>query len=127
VSRSLNDLDSRFRPLAFELIARCTEARICVIIVDTLRTVEEQKDNIRRGVSWTQNSKHLPQPPEGKSLAIDIAPYHTYLLNGPDKLEWDRNDPVWKRIGEIGERLGLKWGVVRGGIQIDPGHFEMRL
>lgn len=105
-------------PLAMQLLARCVEAGIMVMIVDTKRTVDEQRANVAKGVSWTMNSKHLTGD------AIDICPYETYALHGPDKLQWDGADPVWTRIGEIGQRLGLKWGVIRQGVQVDPGHFE---
>ena len=110
MSRRLSDLSTRFRPLAVELIALCTEMQIPLMILDTLRTEAEQKENIRKGVSWTMNSKHLPQPPEMRSEAIDVAPYAMFQLKGPDKLQWDSNDPVWQRIGGIGESLGLVWG-----------------
>jgi len=43
-------------------------------VTDGVRTVEEQRKNIARGVSKTMNSKHLPQA-DGKSHAIDIVPY----------------------------------------------------
>lgn len=105
-------------PVAMQLLARCVEAGIMVMIVDTKRTPEEQAENINKGVSWTMRSKHLTGD------AIDICPYETYALAGPDKLQWNNQDPVWKRIGEIGQGLGLKWGVVKNGEQIDPGHFE---
>lgn len=118
MSRQLDDLSPRMLPLAMQLIARCVEAGIMVLIVDTKRTVEEQKANVAKGVSWTMHSKHLTGD------AIDICPYETYALHGPDKLQWNAADPVWKRIGEIGQRLGLKWGVVKNGMQVDPGHFE---
>lgn len=124
MSRALNDLDSRLQPLAFEHIARCIEARIPVMIIDTLRTLEEQKVNIANRVSWTLESKHLPQPPEGKSLAYDLCPYSIYQADGPDKLNWDERHPDWQTIGEIGVLLGLKWGVVMGGNRKDLGHFE---
>jgi hypothetical protein len=94
------------------------------MIVDTLRTVEEQEENIRKGVSWTMRSKHLPQPPENRALAYDLCPYLVWSAVGPDKLNWDQNNPDWMTIGKIGMLLGLKWGVVRGGIRIDLGHFE---
>lgn len=123
MSRALNDLDSRFRPKAFELLARCIEAGIPVMIVDTLRTPGEQEANLAKGVSATMNSKHLPQPPEGKSLAIDIVPYDTYALHGPDKVHWDTKSPVWLIMGQIGESLGLRWGG-RWKTPHDPGHFE---
>lgn len=100
-----------------ELLARLTEAGICVMVIDTLRTSEEQAENIRKGVSWTLNSKHLT------GNAIDICPYQIWDLHGPDKLQWDSADQVWARIGEIGERLGLRWG--GRWKQKDMGHFEL--
>jgi len=124
MSRRLDDLDPRFKPLAMELLARCVEAKIPVMVLDTLRTEAEHQDNLKRGVSWTRRSKHLPQPPAGKSWAIDIAPYQQFLLHGPDKLQWDAKDPAWKKIGRIGEKLGLRWGGRWKGKQADWGHFE---
>ncbi len=118
MSRALDDLSPRMKPLAMQLIARCVEAGIAVLIVDTLRTKAEQAENVKKGVSWTLNSKHLTGD------AIDICPYSVYELHGPDKLQWDAGDPVWRKIGAIGEAVGLKWGVIKNGVQIDPGHFE---
>lgn len=120
MSRALNDLAPAFRPLAVELLARCVEAGYPVIIVDTLRTPAEQADCLARGVSWTTHSKHL----DGK--AIDIAPYEHYVLHGENKIDWDASDPIWLKLGAIGEALGLKWG---GRFKLpakpDPGHFEL--
>ncbi len=118
MSRLLSDLSPRMRPLAVELIARCVEQGIMVLIVDTLRTKAEQAENIRRGVSWTLNSKHLT------GNAIDIAPYETYALHGPDKVKWDAGDPIWQKIGAIGEGLGLTWG--GRWTHKDMGHFEIK-
>lgn len=123
MSRLLSDLDSRFRPLVVELIARAVEIGIPVMIIDVLRTPEEQKVNLANGVSATLDSKHLPQPPDGKSLAIDICPYDTFSLHGPDKLKWDPADQAWTKLGQIGEDLGLRWGG-RWVKPHDPGHFE---
>ena len=120
MSRKLDDLSPRMVPLAMQLIARCIEAGIMVMIVDTLRTKEEQAENLAKGVSWTLNSKHLTGD------AIDVCPYAIYDLHGPDKLRWDETDPVWPRIGAIGESIGLKWGVIRNGKRMDLGHFEYR-
>ncbi len=116
MSRALDDLDPVFKPIACEFLARLTEAQIHVLIVDTLRTPEEQAENVARGVSWTLNSKHLT------GRAIDVCPYAIYDLSGPDKLQWLSSHPVWARIGAIGEGLGLRWGgrwIVK-----DMGHFE---
>jgi peptidoglycan L-alanyl-D-glutamate endopeptidase CwlK len=116
MSRRLDDLSPRFRPLAFQLLARTVEAGIPVVIVDTLRTAAEHQANLAKGVSWTARSRHL----DGD--AIDICPYATWDAAGPDKLNWNVNDPAWKRLGEIGESLGLRWG--GRWRQRDLGHFE---
>ena len=118
MSRALNDLDPVFRPRAMELLARCVEAGIMVMVVDTFRTPEEQAINIAKGVSWTLHSRHLV----GK--AIDICPFDQWNLHGPDKLKWDPTDPVWQALGQLGKRIGLLWG---GDWQRrDLGHFEWR-
>lgn len=116
MSRALDDLAPVFKPIAIEFLARCVEAQLCVFIVDTLRTPAEHAANLARGVSWTTRSKHLD------GLAIDVCPFLQYQLNGPDKLQWDAADPVWQRLGAIGEKLGLRWG--GRWQQRDMGHFE---
>jgi len=116
MSRRLDDLAPKFRPVVFEFLARLTEAGIHVLIVDTLRTEDEHKANLARGVSWTQRSKHL------QGLAVDVCPYALYDLHGPDKLQWDANDPVWERMASIGESLGMRSGYRWR--QKDCGHFE---
>ena len=116
MSRRLDDLSDRFRPKAFELLAGCLEERIPVMIIDTLRTMKEQENNIAKGVSWTLNSKHLTGD------AIDICPYGQFDLHGVKKLQWDASDPAWQILGRIGESIGLRWG---GKWRTpDMGHFE---
>ena len=111
MNTSLDDLDPKFRLKAFELLARCVEARISIRIIETLRSLEQQQENVAAGHSWTIKSKHLI----GK--AIDIAPVHVLAVKN-----WDPDDPSWKIIGEIGEHLGLVWG---GRWKIpDCPHFE---
>ena len=124
-SRELNDLDYRVKNKMMELLARASEAGIPLMIINTLRTPEEQAEYVAKGTSWTNNSRHLPQQPDGKSLAMDVCPYDQFQLHGPDKLNWNDADPVWKTLGKIGQGLGLKWGVVdSAGNRKDLGHFE---
>ena len=119
MSRALNDLDPQFRPLAVELIARVVEHGIAVMIVCTGRTAAEQAIAVATGHSWVEHSKHQD------GLAIDLCPFETWALHGPDKLKWDTDDPVWPILGAIGQGLGLKWAVVdRQGRRKDLGHFE---
>ena len=116
MSRALDDLDPVFKPVAFELLARCVEAGIPVVVVDTRRTAAEQAANVAKGVSWVTRSKHQD------GLAIDVCPISQYDAHGPDKLLWEAGDPIWQRLGAIGERLGLRWG--GRWMQADLGHFE---
>jgi len=115
-SRLLDDLSPAFKPLAIELLARLVEANIPVIIVETRRTLAEHQANLAKGVSWTAHSLHI----DGD--AIDLCPYSQYDLRGPDKLAWDAGDPIWQRIGQICESVGLRWG--GRWQQKDMGHFE---
>lgn len=87
-----------------------------VMIVETLRTEEQHLEDVATGHSWVKRSRHQ----DGE--AIDIAPFDTYALHGEDKVKWDASDPVWTKIGEIGEALGLRWG--GRWQQKDMGHFE---
>ena len=123
MSRSLDDLDPEIRPLVDKFLAKLVDLRLFVMIIDTLRTEEEQKANIKNGVSWTMKSKHLPHPPSGKSRAIDICPVFAYTMYGANKLQWDGRDPSWEKIGKIGEALGFTWG--GRWKQKDLGHFEI--
>lgn len=118
MSRLLSDLTPAFRAKACELIALCVEIQLPVLIITTRRTLMEQEDAVRRGVSWTMKSKHL----EGR--AIDVCPYKVFRLYGSDELMWDAKDPSWQKIGAIGLKLDLKWGVIKNGHRIDLGHFE---
>jgi peptidoglycan L-alanyl-D-glutamate endopeptidase CwlK len=115
-SRRLDDLSTRFKPLAILLLARCVEAQIPVLIINTLRTLAEQEAYIAQGVSWTIHSKHLTGD------AIDIAPFAVWQEFGPDKLQWDGADPSWMKLGLIGESIGLRWG--GRWKQRDLSHFE---
>ena len=134
-TRSLDDLSSEFRPKAIEVLARLTERGIAMMIVQTLRTISEHRQNLANGTSKTALSKHLPRVLRGYALdhpdaqkcdAIDIAPYDVYALHGPDKLQWNAADPAFAIIGEIGESLGLRWGG-RWRDPVDPGHLELPL
>jgi D-alanyl-D-alanine carboxypeptidase-like protein len=121
MGKDLNELASYMLPLVQQLLAECqavcdTESTTCEI-VDTGRTPAEQVQKLAAGVSWTSHSKHEPQPPEGKSEAIDIAPRSYMLMKG-----WNPSGPLWSTFGEIGERVGLHWG---GRFpRPDPGHFQ---
>lgn len=125
MGKQLDALDSTFEPLASNLIDQCNTAGIPVAIICTNRDLADERMEIAEGRSWLSNpehSLHLPQPPEGKSLAIDICPIA--YLNLP---LWNPDGVYWNRIGAIGKQLGLVWGGdwthINGG-RGDPSHFQ---
>lgn len=120
MGRDLNELASYFLPLAQALIDGCSAVGVPVRIITTGRTPAEQEEKLAQGVSWVSVSKHEPQPPEGKSEAIDVVPLSVLSEHKPD---WDPTHPDWQVIGRIGKELGLRWG---GDWTKHPdmGHFE---
>lgn len=117
MSRQLNDLAAVFKPIAFELLARTVEAGIPVLIVNTRRTAAEQAIHVANGTSQVKHSKHED------GLAIDLVPYSVFQLYGEDKLQWREDDPIWAKLGALGESLGLRWGGRWTSLR-DVGHFE---
>ena len=123
MGNSLDELTSYMQPLAEALLEQATDAGLYPVVEDTGRTPSEQLLKVATGVSSTQHSKHLPQPPEMKSEAIDIVPKECIALkywgwNGTI----ENSHPSWGKLIAIGEKLGLHSGV---NFPIpDPGHFQ---
>lgn len=122
MSRKLEDLDPRFRPLAERLLKEARDSGMELLVVETLRSEEQHKKNVADGRSWARHSKHQD------GLAIDVVP-----LALAHKPGWDSSNPMWLKLGELGETLGLKWGgrfkVLVKGVLVPAGdnvHFEMK-
>ena len=123
MGKDLSELASYMLPLVQQLLDEATSAELDPVVVDTGRTPSEQEEKLASGVSWTKMSKHLPQPPEGKSEAVDIVPRICMSLkfwgwNGTI----ENSHPYWGKLIQIGENLGLHCGVHFP--HPDPGHFQ---
>ncbi len=73
-----------------------------------VRTEKEQAENVKKGVSKTMKSKHLPQP-DGYSHAVDLAP----LVDGKPSWNWGRPyDDVSSAMKRAAAELGvaIQWG-----------------
>lgn len=119
----MDELASYFRPLAQELLDRALRAGLDPVVEDTGRNDVEQEVKLALGVSSTKHSRHLPQPPEMKSEAIDIVPRECIPLkywgwNGTV----ENSHPHWGQLIAIGESLGLHNG--KHFPIPDPGHFQ---
>ena len=131
IETSLDKLDKRIRPLADQLLGLAEQAGIRLRVINTLRTHEQQASNIANGVSWTKHSLHLPQPPDGLSLAFDVCPIEYLAIKN-----WNPTGPKWWIIAELGVSLGLGSGMDWHDVGIppigetrrawDPGHFDLR-
>ncbi len=113
----INDLQSLhpyFRDKVLDLIRICHSKGIELAIVESYRTHTKQNEYKSMGRKYTRfgagRSKHQ------YGLAVDIVPMIDTVA------QW-HNYALWKKIGVVGERLGLRWGG-RWRHPFDPGHFE---
>lgn len=74
---------------------------------DGIRTEDEQREYVRRKVSRTMKSKHLPQP-DGYGHAVDLVPY----INGKLRWELEACYTIALAVRQAAEELGVKirWG-----------------
>jgi len=105
IDRSLDSLDPRFYLKAIEFLARLTEAKIYVMVIETGRTWKRQEHLLEMGASQTKRSKHL------SGEAIDLAPILQYKNGRVLQLEWSADAQLYKRMGEIASQIGgIRWG-----------------
>jgi len=115
----LKQLHPKLQELAKKHIAKCKEAGIDLLIYCTYRSIEEQNALYAQG--RTKPGNKVTNAKGGQS-------YHNYRVAydcGPvvsGNVAWNRND-LFKKIGEIGESLGLTWGGHFKSI-VDLPHFQ---
>ena len=88
---------------------------------DGIRTLKEQEEYVRRGVSKTMNSKHLAQP-DGFGHAVDLVPY----INGQLRWEWKPIYILMEAVKQsaIDHDVKLRWGGVWDRTLNDLGDLE---
>lgn len=93
------------------------------MVVEGLRTIETQKEYVKKGVSKTMNSRHLRQS-DGFGHAVDLAP----LENGA--IDWKNSkgqfDSVSKAMKQASRELGveIEWGGDWKSF-VDKPHFQV--
>ena len=110
----LESLHPYFRDKVIELMRICRSKGIELAIVETYRTHAKQTEYKTMGRKYTRTKAGQSKHQYG--LAVDIVPMI-------DSVPQWRNIKLWRRIGPMGERLGLRWGG-RWHKLFDPGHFE---
>ncbi|CAN5357542.1 hypothetical protein BH10BAC4_BH10BAC4_09120 [soil metagenome] len=110
----LQSLHPYFRDKVIELIRVCRSKGIELAVIETYRTRAKQNEYKAMGKRYTRaaagSSKHQ------YGLAVDIVPVKDTVIL------WN-NIALWRKVGVIGERLGLRWGG-RWRRPFDPAHFE---
>lgn len=94
----LSTCDDQLRDL-FDAVIRHPDLRHDIRVLEGRRSVERQRENVRKGVSQTMRSRHLLTP----SLAVDVAP----LYNGRVSWSW----PLYYDIAPLIKRVAREMGV----------------
>ena len=110
----LHSLHPFFRDQILTLITKCKAKGIELAVVETYRTHAKQHEFKSMGKKYTASGAGRSKHQYG--LAVDVVP----VINSV--AVWN-NAILWRKIGLIGEKLGLRWGG-RWRTPYDPGHFE---
>lgn len=110
----LDALHPYFRDKIKELIRICNEKGIELAVVETYRTHAKQHEYKTMGKKYTSSGAGRSKHQYG--LAVDVVPIVDSVA------VWD-NMVLWRKVGTVGEKLGLRWGG-RWRKPFDPGHFE---
>lgn len=105
-SRKIDDLLPVVQGKVLAFIKLCQENDIDILITSTYRDNESQDALYAQG--RTAPGKKVTNAKAGQSwhnyrCAIDVVP----IRNG--KPVWDAKDPIWQKVGELGEEAGLEW------------------
>lgn len=107
-NRSLSNL-KQCHPQLCVVVARAIQiSQVDFIVGAGIRSLDEQRENVRKGVSKTMNSKHLPQK-DGMSHAVDLWPW----VNG--EIPWDEFS-AFRRVADAMLQaareldVDLRWG-----------------
>lgn len=125
MSRLLTDLRPEIRPQVDAFLDACAQEGIDVLVTCTLRSNADQAALYAKGRTVAPIGRRfvVTDAPPGQSahnygLAIDVVP----MVNG--KPDWNGADPVWQRIGQLGQLSGLQWAGEPGFPFPEEPHFQ---
>lgn len=100
--------DSKFHPkLRMLLMEAIKTTPIDFTVLETVRTVEQQKQNVAKGVSKTMKSRHIPSTNKsGLCEAFDIAPCPVDWKNIARFVELSKH--IFTTANKLG--IQIEWG-----------------
>lgn len=106
MSRSMTDLDPRFRDKFQAVLDACKKRGVNLLVTCTRRTMKEQAALYAQG--RTAPGRVVTYAKPGSSahnygLAMDVVP----IVGG--KAVWNAKDPAWQVYGEEVKKAGLEW------------------
>lgn len=123
-SKSLDRLKG-VHPELVEVVKRAIEITpIDFMVIEGVRSVEQQKKNVAKGVSKTMNSKHLIQG-DGYSHAVDLGPLVDKQIPWDDFSKFKEvSEAMKKAASELGVRItwGGDWKTL-----VDGPHYQIEL
>ena len=114
-SIKIDELDKSLQPKIEAILKELTLKGWKPRVAEGLRTVEQQREKVRKGYSKTMNSKHLT------GRAADIID-RRYGWNGPAS---NLNYAFWNDLGKAAVKQGLVWGGNWKSFK-DVAHVEMK-
>ena len=108
-NRSIENLE-RVHPdlVACVVLAMYQHTEIDFMVIEGLRTEDQQRIYFEEGVTWTMNSKHLLQK-DGTAHAVDLAP----IIDGAVPWnDWSKFEQLNKAMVKAAEQVGtlISWG-----------------
>ncbi|MDA2738368.1 M15 family metallopeptidase [Bacillus cereus group sp. Bc015] len=98
--KNLNQLGDHTKALAYKWYQYCLDHGIEILIYETIRTVEKQRENVRKGASQTMKSYHIV------GQALDFVPIKS---NGLE--DWNGyNKEPWASAIRYAKQIGFEWG-----------------
>lgn len=110
IDRNLQHLTYTMRQAGTELIARCAEQRVWVVVLETLRSPERAAWLVKEGKSWSNRSFHTPSSEDHLSAAMDAAPIINIRGSLLRTINWDPKHSHWSIYVEEALKLGLECG-----------------
>lgn len=122
--KSLNLLNNpKFSPtLRLLLMEAIKDSPIDFTVIETVRTIEKQKEYLAKGTTKTLKSRHIPDTNKsGYSEAADIAPYP---LNWQDLNRFKKlSEHIKKKANQLG--IPITWGGDWKSL-VDMPHYEIK-